>query len=192
LATLKVIVKSEIKNRLSLSQLIPLQGNLKELPEGSYEKLKASILKHGFIFPFFVWEDPSDAIIYICDGTQRHLCLTRMKKEGYSIPQLPIIFLEAESLDDAKEKLLAVASQFGKFTEVGISDFLGSFNFVPEDMFKGIDIPFLDFGNILESDGTVVDVNAHTRELKNTGREVDLGDFENFEHKCPGCGLEYN
>jgi len=37
-----------------LKDLHPLQGNLKKLPEKKYRKLRKTLLKHGFSFPFFV------------------------------------------------------------------------------------------------------------------------------------------
>src|SRR5437773_833101 len=42
---------------LELSELMPLQGGLKELSETSFDKLKQSILRHGITFPFFVWQN---------------------------------------------------------------------------------------------------------------------------------------
>lgn len=187
---LKIVVNSTIKERLALNYLNPLQGNLKELPESSFNKLKNSILKKGFLYPFFVWENKEDGQIYIIDGHQRHKVLTALRNDGYDVPQLPVIFIPAESIKEAKENLAVAASQFGKFTEQGVIEFFGDLEMPEIEMFE---IPFLDFSNVLEPDsGKTVEVAAHEREIKNTSKEIDLGDFEHFDHQCPKCGFEYN
>ena len=40
-----------------LEDLHPLQGDLKTLSEEKYRKLRKTLLKHGFSFPFFVWKN---------------------------------------------------------------------------------------------------------------------------------------
>lgn len=35
-----------------------------------------------------------------------------------------------------------------------------------------------------------IDVNE--KEIKNTGTELDLNNFDNFQHECPKCGFEWN
>lgn len=144
----KIVITSGIKDRLPLSQLTPLQGNLKELPTENYQKLRRSILRHGFIAPLFIWEDTKDNKIYIIDGHQRHITLGLMKKEGYSIPQLPVIFIPADSVANAKEKLGAIASQYGKFNEEGVKEFFESFEF-DKNFFKTIEMPFASIPDLI-------------------------------------------
>lgn len=191
MGTLKVVVKSTIKETLPLSYLNVLQGNLKKLSDQNYQKLKNSIVKHGFIYPFFVWEDEKENKIYLIDGTQRHTTLEKMKEEGYKIPQLPVVFIPAKDIQDAKGKLLAAASYFGEFNLEGTKDFLADLDF---DM-DAISIPTIVFEPlVLETDenSTTVDVSSHTREIKNTSKEVNLDDFKEFEHTCPKCSFEWN
>ena len=80
-------VKCSAAINVPLADLTPLQGDLKDLSEGNFEKLKKSILKHGITFPFFVWQ--SGGKNYILDGTQRDRVLKRMAEEGYEVPPLP-------------------------------------------------------------------------------------------------------
>lgn len=40
---------------LSMSDLTPVQDNLKTLSPANYERLKSAILQKGFCFPMFVW-----------------------------------------------------------------------------------------------------------------------------------------
>src|SRR4030095_7563525 len=69
---------------LQLRELTPLQGDLKELSEANFRKLKTSILKNGITFPLFVWQD--DGTNFILDGTQRDRALRKLCADGYDIP----------------------------------------------------------------------------------------------------------
>ena len=61
---------------------------MKKLSKGNENKLRNSILKHGFIAPFFVWDDHGE--LKLLDGHQRLKILLKMRKEGYDIPLLPV------------------------------------------------------------------------------------------------------
>ena len=88
---------------LNLTDLLPLQGGLKELTKQSCEKLKRSILKHGITFPFFIWQEGQ--VNYILDGTQRDRVLVQMAAEGYTVPALPCALIEAKDRKEAAEKI---------------------------------------------------------------------------------------
>ena len=98
-------------------ELEPLQGNLKVLSPENYQKLLHSFNEKGFFVPFYVWKNPTDKKQYAIDGHQR---LTVLKGEN----ALPRLIIEAETLQEAKEKLLAVTSQYGTITEEGLQEFL--------------------------------------------------------------------
>lgn len=49
----------------------------------------------------------------------------------------------------------------------------------------------LDQGFDLELLG-LIDFNLDPAEVKNTGAELDLNSFDNFQHECPKCGFEWN
>lgn len=189
-------VTDQIKETLPLNYLSVLQGNLKALPEDRYKKLKASILKHGFIYPLFVWNDEENNKHWLIDGTQRFNALNRMKDEGYKIPQLPVVFIPADSVKDAKEKILAAASQFGQFTDFGVAEFLKDLEWDKDELLDMTEIPFLD--NALESvvvlesdDGKeFTEVSAHERELP--GQKNPKVEEENPKCVCPQCGHEFN
>ena len=107
---------------LNLDQLMPMQGDLKELFESNFNKLKQSILRHGITFPFFVWQNEGSN--YILDGTQRDRVLTRMAEEGFHIPALPCALIEAKDRKEAAEKILLISSQYGKMTNNSLEQFL--------------------------------------------------------------------
>lgn len=77
----------------TLEDLYPLQGDLKSLPEESYQKLKRALIKYGFSFPLFVWRHK--AKLFTLDGHQRDRALKRMKEEGFRIPRLPVDYIQA-------------------------------------------------------------------------------------------------
>lgn len=180
---LEVINKSTLKTTMPLSFLTPLQGKLKDLSEANHEKLKKSILKNGFIYPLFVWENPDDAKIYLIDGHQRFKVLTALKDEGYSIPQLPVVEIPADSEADAKQKLAMAASTFGSFNQEGVKEFFTDFD--PSSL-GDFAIPHLDFGSILEPDDDslppqeTITVSEHERKI-NDYKEAPLPDLANAD-----------
>ena len=119
------------------SELIPTQGNLKELSTENYNKLKDSIIENGFMIPFFVWE--KDDQHFLVDGHQRHRVIESMQLEGFKFPdELPIVKIHAVSLHDAKKKLLLITSQYGEMKGEGLYQFICD---------NEIDVKFLDSTN---------------------------------------------
>ena len=102
----------------NLDDLKNFQGDLKKLDKSECEKLKASILKHGFTFPVFVWEN------YVLDGHQRLYALSKLLDEGYSIGKLPVVEISAKTRSEAAEKLLVLNSRYGVMTQEGLEQFL--------------------------------------------------------------------
>src|SRR5262245_66074552 len=91
---------------LRLEELTPLQGGLKELSEKNFSKLKASIVKNGISFPFFIWSH--GGANWILDGTQRDRVLRKMAEEGYEVSPLPCALIEAKNRQEAAEKILLI------------------------------------------------------------------------------------
>lgn len=108
---------------LKLHELTVLQGDLKSLSRANYEKLRKEIETRGFSAPFFVWKS-KDKKNYILDGTQRYGTLEKMQKDGYSIPDLPIVEVTAKNQAEARRKLLAFASQYGKVDPEGLFEYM--------------------------------------------------------------------
>lgn len=95
--------------------LEPFQGDLKELSQREYNKLKKSILENGLIVPFFVWLETNKLL----DGHQRQRVFI---KEGW-LMDVPIVYISAVNEQDAKRKLLVISSQYGKVTQEGWDEF---------------------------------------------------------------------
>lgn len=118
----KVIeIKCKGADTLPIDRILEFQGELKELSKENEKKLRNSILKFGFIAPFFVWDDQGEW--RLLDGHQRLKTLLKMREEGYDIPMLPVDYIEADSEEDAKRKLLHITSQYGEFTVDGFENF---------------------------------------------------------------------
>jgi ParB family chromosome partitioning protein len=107
---------------LCLEELTQLQGELKELSEASFRKLKTSILKNGITFPLFVWQD--DGSNFILDGTQRDRVLRKLATDGYDVPPLPCALITAKDKREACEKILLISSQYGKMTNESLYEFI--------------------------------------------------------------------
>jgi len=186
----KIAVKS--KDTLSIDLLTPLQGDLKILPDENYKKLKAEILEDGFSFALHVWEDLTTATIYILDGHQRYQTLNRMKKEKYSVPEVPVVFVEANDLDHAKKKVLAAASQYGEFNQQGAEKFFGTFtNFNPQMFNKTLNIPQVDVSKFIFVPMTTKEV-TFTAKSGGGAKEFTKEDLGTFDHQCPKCNFSWN
>lgn len=98
-----------------ISALIPFQGELKELSEREYNKLKKSITDNGLFVPFFVWKENGKLL----DGHQR---LRVFIREGWQL-DVPVIWISAASEQEAKQKLLLISSQYGRVTQEGWDSF---------------------------------------------------------------------
>lgn len=123
--------------------LTPLQGELKSLSVENYERLKRVILELGFSAPFHVWFSKDD-VPYILDGTQRYRTLTKMAEEGFEVPPLPFVRIEAEDKRAAMRKLLALASQYGKVEGAGLYEFMNAAEIDINDLMLANSFPDLN------------------------------------------------
>lgn len=114
-------IKCKGADTLPIDRILEFQGGLKELSKENEKKLRNSILKFGFIAPLFLWDDHGEW--RLLDGHQRLKTLLKMREEGYDIPMLPVDYIEADSEEDAKRKLLQITSQYGEFTVEGFEEF---------------------------------------------------------------------
>lgn len=106
-----IIIKCKAHTEYDLDSLLVFQGGLKTLSDDNRDKLISSIIIHGFCSPMFVWINK--AKINLLDGTQRTTVLYYLRGKGWKIPKLPVAIIETEK--EAREKLLAISSQFGEF-----------------------------------------------------------------------------
>jgi len=112
---------------VDIDDLIPLQGDLKELSEVNYQKYKNSILKHGFSEPVSVWLKESNDAHYILNGTQKVKTCRRMREEGFIVPLVPINLVDCKDENEAYEKILAFASQYGEISDKSFQDYCADY-----------------------------------------------------------------
>lgn len=127
---------------LSYGRLKTFQGDLKEMSEANAGKLRASILKYGWVAPVFVWGGD-----YILDGHGSLLVLGELLKEGYTIGDLPVVDIEARTKKEAAEILLAINSKYQTITDEGLYRFMHEMELELDDLsiFELPDIDLKDF-----------------------------------------------
>ena len=116
-----ISIKCETQDRLEIAEMTELQGGLKERTDIDYDKIKLSICKFGFSFPFFIWKSGNKN--YLIDGHGRFATLCKMQKDGYIIPPLPVVYIQCKNKTEAKQKLLRLNSQYGKMTKESVLEF---------------------------------------------------------------------
>lgn len=99
-------VKCRANDTLPIDRIVEFQGKLKTLSADNEQRLRASIMKYGFIAPIFVWDNAGD--FSVLDGHQRLRVLLKLREEGHDLPMIPVVYVEAEDEADAKRKLLQV------------------------------------------------------------------------------------
>ena len=155
---MKISEKLKDLKTAKIDEIKDLQGNLKDLSEKNYAKLKNSIDKYGFIIPFFVWIDENGEL-WTLDGHQRKRLITK----EFGNVEVPYIEIEAKTKTEAKEKILLISSQYGQTTKDGFDEF--SFD---------LDIEFIDefttFDNLID-----IDIDEISYEDKN--KEIDVNEF---------------
>jgi hypothetical protein len=116
-----ISIKCETSETLEIAEMTEMQGGLKERTDIDYDKIKLSICKFGFSFPFFIWK--SGKTNYLIDGHGRFATLCKMQKDGYLIPPLPVVYIQCKNKTEAKQKLLRLNSQYGRMTKESVLEF---------------------------------------------------------------------
>lgn len=139
----QVLIACEGASLADIEDLHELQDELKALPEEAYAKLREEILNTGFAFPFSVWRDAKKKH-WIIGGHQRKKALQRLKSEGFSVPKLPIVLVEAKNIKEAKRRVLQDVAQYGKINAQGLYDFMEDASLGYEDVYAAFNLPDFD------------------------------------------------
>lgn len=132
---------------LDYRKIQPLQdmgdSSLKDLTDEGYGKLKASLIKHGFTFPGFVWKSPRidelDAYdYYAIDMHQRLRVMLREDMNDKGDYDIPVVYIPAANEAEAKEKLLLATSQFGKITYDGMYKFVNQAHLPEAEIYQAV------------------------------------------------------
>ena len=173
-----ISLKCETSETVKLSEIIDLQGNLKHREKVDYEKIKTSILKFGFSFPIFY--TLLDGKKFCLDGHGRVSTLKKMEKEGYLIPELPAVKVECADMEEPKQKLLRLNSQYGSLSKESVLEFCSDM----EINFEELALPdtTLDFSNVseetaaeTEGDDDTPEVDEKSEPVSKRGEMYELG-----------------
>ena len=174
--TVQIRCKAAIN--LDLDQLTPMQGDLKELSQTNFNKLKQSILRHGITFPFFIWQ--SKGTNYILDGTQRDRVLLKLVAAGYRVPSLPCALIDAQDKREAAEKILLISSQYGRMTEESLDEFLAENDLSFLELADELELPSIDDAHFKDPD-----------EFSAAGEDEQGRLDQKKPVKCPECGHQF-
>jgi hypothetical protein len=159
-------IACDAHDTLPLDDLAPLQGDLKSLSAHDFARLKRAIVETGFAFPVYVWRDKRGTN-YIVGGHQRVRVLRELRDaEHYIIPPIPVIYVHAKNLTEARRRVLQDISQYGRIEHQGLYEFLSQADLSLPDLEDHFRLPEIDpkkFGDEFFSDPLEV-VNDSTVE----------------------------
>lgn len=150
---------------LDIDELVPFQGDLKTLTEERYAALCQEIIERKFSYAFHAWGNAPDGKNYISDGHQRHRVLARMRSEGWRIPKMPVVLIDAVDETEFRMKLLSAVAQYGQVDRQGLYEFaeLGG---LPIEVVERYPLPELD----------MADFRAEFYDEDDTGKNGDGND----------------
>lgn len=158
-----------------IADLLPSQGNLKDLSDKNFAKLKSNIENRGFLIPVYTWVD-KDGLRYLLDGHQRQRVLTT---EGWTEP-IPYLTITADTKQQAMAILLEVTSQYGTITQEGLDEFIGSYELDEAEVYEATSFDSLRF------------FGTEKAENINDNKEVDPESLlSEGTVECPRCKFEF-
>lgn len=130
------------------AKLKDFQGSLKSLTNEDYLRLRKQVEDLGFSEPISVWRRGKEN--FILNGHQRLRTIMKMMEEGWACPPLPVSIIQAKTKHEAKRKLLALTSQYGKIERQGLYEFLQDTDIKPEELFENFRFPDIDLPSFTE------------------------------------------
>ena len=144
----KIVIRCKGATTLDPTMLKDFQGNLKSLTNEDYLRLKKQVEDLGFSEPISVWKNGKN--YFILNGHQRLRTIQKMMEDGYECPPLPCNLIDAKTKEEAKRKLLALTSQYGKIERQGLYEFLQDTDIKPEELFTNFRFPEIDLPSFTE------------------------------------------
>ena len=149
-----------------------LQEDFKTPDADKSAKLQMLIITRGFKYAFKAWKD-SDGKLWIIDAHQRRKALLTLRKNGFTIPEIPYEPIFAKDKKEAVEEIAAYNSEFAKKNPDTL--LFQKYN-ISHDTLERFNLPFeakvLDFGTKKES----LFANAETEEIKEDDYELSIPD----------------
>lgn len=155
---------------IDIERLKPRIGNRNSHPQEQIEALANQYKYQGFRNPIIVSNQSGQIVC----GTGRYLAAVRA-----GLKEVPVLFQDYES--DEQEYAHHVADNgLSLWSDLDLSGINNDLAMLGPDF----DI------NMLGIKDFVLDLSE--KDVKNTSEELDLNDFDKFQHQCPKCGFEWN
>ena len=178
-----VSVKCSAPDRLPLNALSQFNERLKTRTTSDVKALANDIAKNGFHCPFFVWKSGNEN--KILDGNGRYLALSYLQEQGYVLPCLPVVFVEADDERQARLKVLELNNINGQFS---LEQFIEYTKVLNLD-YSEVHIPGLGFSSVIDESKNSADEESANRE-----RGQNKAETKNMKGAktavCPHCGAE--
>lgn len=185
----KVIqIKCEAKSYYQLDDLNHFQGKLKSIDKDRFDKLKKSLIRDGLPIGFHVWIDKKNKV-WTIDGHHRVLALKALRDDGYDIPSLPCVIVQANNKKEAAKAVLINNSKYAKINQESLSDFMIDFELNIDDL-NFLDLPDLnmdDFGLDEKTKEGLTDDDS-VPEVEQNIHGVTLGDIYQLGNHRLMCG----
>lgn len=116
-----VNIRCSSEEYLKLVEMEPFQGKLKKRTGADIGSLAESIKEEGLLMPFAVWVH--DGKNLLLDGHGRREALLSLGDPDIEGQDFPVVYIDAESEDEARKALLQITSQYGKISKWGLKEF---------------------------------------------------------------------
>lgn len=187
-------VTCDTKLSIPLDELTEIQGEMKSFTEESYKKFQNLVVSNGIWFPTYVVKEHDEidgkkvTRWCIVDGTGRKRMFSRMRNEGWTIPRIPCVEIQADDREQMRIAILAASSSFHKVTEQGLHDFMVEGGLVLSDL-EPFEIP-LNMESFRETF-----YGEEEPKLPPSGVPKETVTFEidpnAKKHDCPRCGYKF-
>lgn len=152
-----VKIMCSTRDGIALKDIVPFQGTLKKREQSDISELKDSILKEGLLMPFAVWKSAGKD--YLLDGHGRLEALLQLAVDDMSVMEtaFPVVYVQAETEEEARKALLQITSSYGKITKKGAAEFVVKIpDYVAPSIKKFVAVPKAVKVNVKQSGKQVI------------------------------------
>lgn len=121
-----LVFRCSTQDNLQLGELEPFQGELKKRSDVVIKELADNIQEEGLLMPFVVWRT-TDGHNKLLDGHGRLQALQLLGTPSEFA--VPVIFVDADNENQAKQALLQIVSSYGNISKKGALAFCST---IPE------------------------------------------------------------
>jgi len=140
-----------------LDELELLQQSVRKTDRTKLERLKASIIRRGLLFPLAVFKTKNS--MQIVDGDTRYIALRELADDGYTVESIPIYFVKAKGVKEAASIKMLSKSHYSKINKKYLPQFLTEKDFADvadEIALPGIKTTSVDSGGMAPALGEVL------------------------------------